>query len=164
MGPHWERTADPPHDEAPLYLDTVLQARRSFSLKAFKLMLIAVVIVNAAVASYFIAHHAFPVAGFMGLDVVGLWLAFHLNYQAAKAQERVRVAREHLHVARRTPKGAETHWVVSPLWARVAEDSLGVTIRSGGGGLRVAAFLSPKERAQFARVLDDALWRAKRGA
>ncbi|MES1201011.1 MAG: DUF2244 domain-containing protein [Pseudomonadota bacterium] len=163
MGPHWERTREPPHEDAPLYLDLTLKPHRSLSLKAFKWMLIAVIAVNLAVSAYFIAHHALPVAGFLGLDVLALWWAFRVNYRAAKAEEQVRLGREHLHVARRDPKGAETHWVVSPMWAKVAQDSGGVTIRSAGGCVRVATFLAPAERARVARTLDDALWRAKRG-
>ncbi|HVY84239.1 MAG TPA: DUF2244 domain-containing protein [Caulobacterales bacterium] len=163
MGPHWERTDEPPHVEAPHYLDLVLKPHRSLSQKAFRLMLIWVIAVNVAVSAYFIAHKAFPVAGFLGLDVFALWWAFRVNYRAAKAEEHVVLAREMLAVTQRDPKGAETHWVVSPLWAKVAQDARGVTIRSAGGMLRVAAFLSPDERLRFARKLDDALWRAKRG-
>ncbi|HWA01319.1 MAG TPA: DUF2244 domain-containing protein [Caulobacterales bacterium] len=163
MGPHWERIAEAPETDTPLYLDTVLKPHRSLSLRAFHLMLIWVIAVNVVIAGYFIAHHAFPVAGFLGLDVLALWWAFRVNYRAAKAEERVQLARETLAVTRRDPEGKEAHWAVSPMWAKVAQDARGVTIRSAGSGLRIASFLAPDERARFARKLDDALWRAKRG-
>jgi uncharacterized membrane protein len=50
------------------------------------------------------------------------------------------------------------------VWARVREESVGVSVWSGGGALRIGAFLAPEERAEFARQLDLALYRAKRGA
>jgi uncharacterized membrane protein len=162
MTPRWERTDRPPHT-ASLIMDAVLVPHRSLSQSAFKLMLALVICVNAAVAIAFVAQGAYPVAGFLGLDVLALWLAFRWNYRAAGVEERVRVAAGCVHLTRRGVKGDESHWVVNPLWARIDDDGRGVLIRAGAGAQRVAAFLSPPERAEFARALDDALWRAKRG-
>lgn len=164
MIPRWERVAGPPpiEDEA-LFMDAVLRPNRSLSLSAFKLMLIAVIAINAIVALVFIAQGAFPVAGFLGLDVLALWIAFRVNYRAGRAEERVRIGARQIHLERRDPRGASTHWVLNPVWAQVAHDDRGVLIRSGRGALRLAAFLSPDERAAFAEALSAALWRAKRG-
>lgn len=163
MGPRWERV-DAPEGDAPLFMDAELAPHRSLSMKAFRWMLIAVIAMNGALAAYFVfGHGAFPIAGFLGLDVLALWWAFHVNYRAARSREYVRVGREKLVVSRVDPKGRAKHWAVSPLWAKVGEDTAGVTIRSGGGWLRVGAFLPPEERAGFAEALQNALWRAKRG-
>lgn len=143
-------------------MDAVLTPHRSLSLHAFRWMIAAFAAVNAVVALVFILHGAYPVVGFMGLDVAALWLAFHLNYRAARRQERVQVAAGHIHLERRTQKGAD-HWVVSPLWARVSHDGpAGVRIASAGGVMRVGAFLSPREQGAFACALEEALRRAKR--
>ena len=53
MTPHWERSPDAPVLDEPLLMDAVLRPHRSFSLKAFKLMLLAVIAVNVAVAIFF---------------------------------------------------------------------------------------------------------------
>jgi uncharacterized membrane protein len=150
--------------DGQLFMDAVLRPHRSLSLRAFKLMLIAVIVVNVAVAVVFVSQGAFPVAGFMGLDVLALWLAFRWNYRAAQAAEYVRVAPGRVHVVAVDKDGAATHWVINPVWARVARDGRGVLVRDGAGQLRLGAFLSPKECATFAAALDAALWRAKRGA
>ena len=149
--------------EGQLFMDAVLRPHRSLSLKAFKLMLIAVIAVNAAVAIVFVSQGAFPVAGFLGLDVLALWLAFRWNYRDGQIAEYVRVAPGSVHVAALDKNGAATHWVLNPVWARVARDGRGVLIRDGQGQMRVGAFLSPKECEAFAAALDAALWRAKRG-
>jgi uncharacterized membrane protein len=164
MTPRWERSPDAPVMDGQLFMDAVLRPHRSLSLQAFRTMLIAVIAVNVAVAVVFIAQGAFPVAGFMGLDVLALWLAFRWNYRAAQAAEYVRIAPGKAHVAAVDANGAATHWVINPVWARVARDGRGVLIRDGAGQLRVGAFLSPKECETFAAALDAALWRAKRGA
>lgn len=164
MSPKWERIpAAPAPTDAKLFLDAVIKPHRSLSLGAFKIMLIVVIVFNVAVATVFWLRGAFPVAGFAGLDVLALAIAFRVNYNSAKAEERVRIDREHIHVERRKPNGAVDHWVVSPVWAKAVIDGLGVSIRTGGRALRVGSFLSPDERAALARQLDDALWHAKRG-
>ncbi len=163
MTPRWERTPAPPELDGALYMDAELRPHRSLSIAAFKAMLIGVIAINVAVAVFFWVQGAFPVAGFLGLDVLALWLAFHFNYRAARRVERVRVAAGKVHVAS-IDAGGERHWVLNPLWARVARDGPGVLVRAGKGQMRIGAFLSPKECESFAAALDAALFRAKRGA
>ena len=78
--------------DGALFLDAALRPHRSLSAEAFRAMLVAVIAANAAAAFVFIANGAFPVAGFLGLDVLALWLAFRWNYQDAQAAEYVRIA------------------------------------------------------------------------
>lgn len=164
MAPQWERTDQPPAmDGAPLFLDAVLRPHRSLSFAAFKLMLAVVILVNVVIAAVFISQGAYPVAGFLGLDVLALWIAFRINYRAARAEEHVRVAPAQLHLERRDPSGFSRHWVLNPIWAQVSQDNSGVAIRSGKQAMRVATFLSPDERRAFAIALREALFRAKRG-
>lgn len=164
MIPQWERAPGAPALEGKLYMDAVLRPHRSLSLAAFKLMFIAVIAANVAVAVFFIVQGAFPVAGFLGLDVLAIWLAFRINYRAARRVECVRIARDKVHVASTDPDGSTLHWVLNPLWARVLREGKGVVIRAGARQIRLGAFLSPKECASFAEALDAALYRAKRGA
>lgn len=144
-------------------MDVVLRPYRSLSQTAFRLMLIVVIVANLGVGAVFLAQGAIPVAGFMGLDVLALWLAFHVNYRAARREEHVRVAKGQIYVGSYDGKGGAAHWVLNPLWARVAREGPGVLVRAGGGQMRLGAFLSPKECVQLAAALDAALWRAKRG-
>jgi uncharacterized membrane protein len=162
MNPSWERTPSAPDLEGALYMDAVLRPHRSLSLSAFKTMLIAVIAINVVVAGFFWIQGAFPVAGFLGLDVLALYLAFRMNYRAAHREEHVRVAAGKVHVVSMDASG-ETHWVLNPVWASVAREGAGVLVRAGKVQLRLGAFLSPEECASFAQALDAALYRAKRG-
>lgn len=164
MTPQWERAPDAPVLEGKLYMDAVLRPHRSLSLAAFKLLFGAVIIANVVVAAFFVAQGAFPVAGFLGLDVLAIWLAFRFNYRAAKRVERIRIARDKVYVASTDAGGATLHWVLNPLWARVLREGQGVLIRAGARQIRMGAFLSPKECESFAAALSTALYRAKRGA
>lgn len=164
MKPRWERTPSPPHLSGQLFMDAVLRPNRSFSPRAFRWMLAGVIGVNIAVAAVFVAQGAFPVAAFLGLDVLALWLAFRWNYRAGREVQYVRVAPGKVHVASVSPAGEEAHWVLNPVWARVAREGPGVLIRDGAGQMRVGAFLSPKECESFAAALNLALHKAKRGS
>jgi uncharacterized membrane protein len=164
MTPRWERIAAPPSFEgATLFMDAVLRPHRSLSLAAFRLMLIVVIAVNLVIAVVFVAQGAFPVAGFLGLDVLALWIAFRLNYRAARVEEHVRVSRDCVHVASIRADGGEAHWTLNPLWARVAREGQGVLIRVGAEQMRMGAFLPAAECDSFAAALQAALHRAKRG-
>jgi len=122
-----------------------------------------VIVANLVAAIVSIANGAFPVAGFLGLDVLALWLAFRWNYRAGRIAEYVRVGAHRVHVASVDRKGAATHWVLNPVWARVLREGNGVLIRSGARQIRLGAFLSPKECDSLAAALDTALHRARRG-
>jgi uncharacterized membrane protein len=163
MTPTWERAPAPPPYAGALYMDAELRPHRSLSHAAFKLMLIVMIAMNAAIAIFFLVQGAFPVVAFLGLDVLALWLAFRINYRAARRIERVRVTRDQVYVSSADVDG-ERHWVLNPLWARVVREGSGVLIRAGEGQMRLGAFLSPKECAAFAAALNAALYRAKRGA
>lgn len=163
MTPQWERAPAPPVMDGELYMDAELRPHRSLSFTAFRLMLIVVIVANLVAAIVFIANGAFPVAGFLGLDVLALWLAFRWNYRAARIAEYVRVGAHSVHVASVGVKGEETHWVLNPVWARVLREGAGVLIRSGERQIRLGAFLAPKECESLAAALDVALHRARRG-
>lgn len=163
MTPTWERAQAPPEFEGDAFLDVVLRPHRSLSTAAFKLMLGGAIVANVAVALFFAAQGAFPVVGFLGLDVLALWLAFRFNYRAAQRVERVIVGKHQVYVSSRDAGRDAAHWVLNPVWARVMRDGAGVLIRSGATQMRLGAFLSMKECEHLEAALGAALFRAKRG-
>ncbi|MFZ4069095.1 MAG: DUF2244 domain-containing protein [Caulobacterales bacterium] len=162
MTPRWEKLPSPP--QAPtgaLFMDAVLRPNRSLSVKAFTLLIAVFVALNAAIGVMFALQGAYPVLAFLALDVVLVIVAFRINYRDGRAQERVQVAADRVHVVRRSVKGADAHWVVNPAWARVEGEDSAVRIAAGGRHLDVAAFLSPEERAAFAAALEAAIRKAR---
>jgi uncharacterized membrane protein len=163
MTANWERLQAPPPLADPVFMDAVLTPNRSLSQRSFARLLAAFALVNIAVSVLFALQGAYPVLFFLALDVGLLWAAFHLNYRAGRAVERVRVGRAFVHVERRAPKGAPDHWVVSPLWVQVLTEGDAVRIVSAGRDVAVGAFLSPPEREAFGAALRSALGRARGG-
>lgn len=160
MTPRWQRI-EGTTEQAPVLMDAVLAPNRSLSASAFRLLMVVFIIANAVPAVFFLLQGAYPVSGFFGLDVLALAWAFHVNYRSGRARERVQVSPAAVQVTHKRPDARETHWAVSPLWARVLDDPRAVRIAAGGSDLYVGGFLSPEEREEFAAALKAALSEAR---
>lgn len=109
---------------------------------------------------------AWPVIGFMGLDVLLIYIAFKLNFRALRLYEVVDLADGALTVTRVQPSGQEQSWSFNPYWVRLTLDerigrSSELALISHGKRLVFAAFLSDPERENFAAALTRALSAAK---
>lgn len=169
---------DPPSTEnsggsgaVRVFFDAILHPHRSLGRNGFRVLMAVVVVMNLIVAGIFVAHGAWPVVPFCGLDVLALWLAFRVSYRSARQYERVRLTETALTVQRVHWKRPERRWSFHPHWLRITHDEPAdhdrrgtagqVTLSSHGQSVGVGSFLSPDERSSFARALDDALslWR-----
>nr|WP_255636349.1 DUF2244 domain-containing protein [Azospirillum sp. 412522] len=153
-----------------VFFDAILHPHRSLGRSGFRVLMAVVVAMNLVVAGIFVAHGAWPVVPFCGLDVLALWLAFRVSYRSARQYERVRLTETALTVQRVHWKAPERRWSFHPHWLRISHDEPAehdrraagqVTLSSHGQSVGVGSFLSPDERSSFARALDDALrlWR-----
>jgi uncharacterized membrane protein len=115
----------------------------------------------------FLSHGAWPVFGFFGLDVVGLYIAFRVNYRAARAREEVSVSRTALDIRKVAPSGKSEAHHFNPFWARfsVARHSeIGITkmaVEAQGESVAIGGFLNPDDRESFAAAFTRALSTAK---
>lgn len=151
---------------ARLYLDAALAPTRSLSRRGFAILVIVFGSFNLALATMFKLAGAPFVPMFLGLDVLGLFAAFHLSYRGARQIERVQVSADAITVSRETPRFRRTVWTSATAFTRIeleTPDDHGARVRlsSKGQGLTLAAALSPKERVDFARALEDAIRAAR---
>jgi uncharacterized membrane protein len=145
--------------------DVVIHPHRSLGPFGFRLFIGILAGVNIAFAAVMISQRAWPVAGFLGLDVLAVYAAFRLNYAQARAFERVIIVGETLTVERVDQKGVRREWTFPSYWVSVwfeGDETDGtVTLRSHGRSLEVGSYLSPFERKDFAEALRRALREAK---
>lgn len=144
--------------EKPMLFDAVLQPHRSLSPRGFTILMILLGIVSFAAGISFISLGAWPVCGFFGLDVALVYLAFKLNYRAARNYETVQLTESTLRIARGGPKGVRESHSFQPHWVRVEMDdppehASQLRLTSHGRSVIVGSFLPPEERADFARAL-----------
>jgi uncharacterized membrane protein len=142
---------------------------RSLTKKNFHILLMIFSLMSFATTIPFVIAGAWPVAGFMGVDVLLFYLAFRANFRAACAYEDVRVTPIELQLAKVSPKGVRAEWRFNPSWVRldrVDHQEYGVqklALVSRGQSIEIGRFLGPDEKARFADGLSRALAEAKRG-
>ena len=144
----------------------VLHPHRSLSPRGFLILMSILCFVSFATGLAFYFIGAWPVLGFFGLDVLIVYIAFKLNYRAARAYETIEVTPQTLSVERVHANGRKQKAEFNPYWVRVLtqEDRHGrvaVALTSHGRSLRIAEHLSDDERREFATALKDALLRLK---
>jgi uncharacterized membrane protein len=113
---------------------------------------------------------AWPVVGFFGLDALAVYLAFKLNYRAARIYETVDVTPLELVVAKVSARGRRLEWRCNPTWVRLEEQRHAefgterVALVSRGQRFEIGGFLGPEQKHALALDLARALALARRGA
>lgn len=151
-----------------VFMDAEIRPNRSLSQRGFVVLITVVTVLNCAAAAVFIAMGAYLIPVFLGLDLVAIVVAFLVSFAAAKQIERVLVTDRQVQVFRETPTWRKLMWESPTAFTRVTlltEDDHAVDLRLALSGkeAQVAAALSPSERAEFAKALEDAIHRARRG-
>ncbi|HEX5931843.1 MAG TPA: DUF2244 domain-containing protein [Methyloceanibacter sp.] len=144
----------------------MLTPHRSLGPKGFMVLMAAVCVVSFATGLFFFLLGAWPVIGFMGLDVALIYVAFRLNFRALKLYETVDLTQDALTVTRVAPSGKSQSWSFNPYWVRLSlQPRLGrsseLSLASHGKRLVFASFLSDAEREDFASALSSALASAR---
>ncbi len=149
--------------------DATITPHRSLGQHGFRIVMTLVCLASVVSSIPFVVLGAWPVAGFFGIDVLALFIAFHVNFRHARAFERIVVTPLEVFLRKVSHHGREAVWRSNPAWTRLEKQAdedyglLGLTLVSRGRSVPVAAVLSPQERAGFADALGAALARARRG-
>ena len=144
------------------HFTAVLSPHRSLGPKGFMVLMAAVCAISFATGLLFYLIGAWPVIGFMGLDVALIYVAFKLNFRALRRYEVVALTKDALTVTQVAPSGKSQSWSFNPYWVRLSlEPRLGrsseLSLASHGRRLVVASFLTDPEREDFASALGAAL-------
>jgi uncharacterized membrane protein len=141
-------------------LDIVLYPARSLPAAGFYALMAAIVALSIAIGVGFVLAGAWPVSGFLGLDVLLVYLAFRWNYREGRRAELIRLDREGLCVRQIGPDGRARDWRFEPYWVRVTVDEghdRRLLVGSRGRALAIGTFLTAEERVELARALRAAL-------
>ena len=150
---------------APL-LDLTLRPHRSLSRRGFVVLMGLLVAVSFVAGMAFLAVGAWPVVGFLGIDVLLVWIAFRVSFARSRARERLTLHADRFEIERTDRWGRRERRQLEPYWLTVelADQGAGaplVRLRSRGKSTIVGAFLGAGERMQLARTLEESLarWR-----
>lgn len=149
--------------------DATITPHRSLGQNGFRIVMTLVCLASVISSIPFVVLGAWPVAGFFGIDILALFVAFHVNFRHARSFERIVVTPLEIFLRKVSHHGRETIWRFNPIWTRLERQNdedyglLGLKLVSRGQSVAVASALSPHERAGFADALGSALSSARRG-
>jgi uncharacterized membrane protein len=152
--------------DPPPFFERVLLPHRSLPPRGFHVLMAILALVSLAVGIAFVSIGAWPVCGFFGLDVGLVYVAFRLNYRAARQRETLRLGADSFTVERIGIRGECQLWRFQPFWLRVVleertDHSNRLLLASHGRSLAIGDFVPPPARRELAGSLREALarWR-----
>ena len=155
--------------EDPPVFSAVITPHRSLGPEGFRILMGMAGLVAGLVSLRFIALGFWPVSGFLGLDLLGLYVAFRISYRRGRAFEEVTLTPFELLFRRVTHRGETREWRLNPVWTKIVRETHAefglqrLALVSGAQRIVIARELSPGEREDLADELSRALSRVKRG-
>ena len=158
-----------PAGETEPVFSALITPHRSLGPQGFRVLMTLLCLAAALIAVRFVAMGFWPVSGFLGLDIVGLYVAFQVSYRRGRAFEEVRLDLAELMLRQVTHRGVAREWRLNPLWTRLVRETheefglQRLALVSRGERIVIGGALSPGERAHFADAFGAALSRVKQG-
>jgi uncharacterized membrane protein len=141
-----------------------LTPHRSLTRHGFTILMGVIIGANLAGGLFFLIIGAWPVIGFLGVDVLLVWLAFRSNYADGQRAERIEITDHELvleRMAERQPRYQQRfarRWVRVELDVDAERELIGpLYLRFQGQRTQIASFLGGEERQAFAKALKAAL-------
>jgi len=151
------------------FFRAILTPHRSLGRNGFVVLMAILAGVGFGTGIVFLALGAWPVFGFLGLDVLLVYLAFRWNYLGARAFEEVQVSATEIAVRKVSHRGKVQEHRFNPFWAKLAivrvedENVARITLSARGTAVDIGGFLNPDDRTSFAGALQAAMAAAKAG-
>jgi uncharacterized membrane protein len=148
---------------------------RSLSPRGFALVMAALGSLAFCIGLGFFLLGAWPVIGFLGLEILVVWIAFKLNYRAAKRRQHLTATTKKLRIENVSPEGDRdttempTAWVQVELTPREEPEMRSrqrqkIIARSHGNTAEIGQFLHPAETLRLAREVGRMVERARAAA
>lgn len=116
----------------------------------------------------FFAIGAWPVIGFLGLDVLILYGAFKLSYRSGQRYEDVSVSRSAIQLKQVSPSGRAKWFRWNPFGTRFEvsrHEEIGITrmaLANRSEQVEIGSFLNPADKESFSEAFKAAINTAKR--
>ena len=145
---------------------------RSLSRKGFAIVMGVLAGFLFIIGLGFFLAGAWPVIGFLGLELLVVWGAFKLNYRAARHRETIHTTTEDVTVESQTPAGQRAEKSFPLGWLRVnltpteapsvkSRIQQKIILSSHGEHAEIGKYLHPAEKAGLSRDIDAMIDRAR---
>ena len=143
-------------------LDITVLPYRSLSKKNFRNLMVIVSIIFFSIGVFFWSLGAWPVFGFLGLDVLLLYLAFKINYKKGEIFENLKLFKSNLVITRVFPSGKSQKWSLEPYWTKVdllntSPNEYKLVLKSKEKVVLLGAFLNLNDKKKLMKRINDAL-------
>ena len=105
------------------FLNLTIYPHRSLSRNGFIILMFIFGSICLIGGTIFWFLGAWPVFGFIGLDVWLLYYAFKINYRSGEIFETLKIEKEKFLITRNFPSGKQQSWNLEPYWASVELNS-----------------------------------------
>ena len=148
------------------FLDITVLPYRSLSKKGFRYLMIIVAAIFFSIGIFFWIIGAWPVFGFLGIDVFLLYYAFKINYKNGEIFENLKLLKKNLHITRNFPSGKVQSWDLEPYWTKVEMSSShsptqNLIIKSRDKVVMIGSFLNFKDKKKLMKKINEALEKYK---
>ena len=140
-----------------VHFATSLKPHRSLSAEGFRFVMMGAVAANVVIALPLFVMGAWPVFGFMGLDIFLLWWLFKRSYFDARRTETLTLTDSDLVVVRIAPDGEREELRLDSYWLKVDATEERLVVTSRGNRVVIGRFLGPDERLRVAEQLKAAI-------
>ena len=153
----------------PAIFDLELRPSRPLQPRQVWLVLAGIAAVFLVLGARLLFLGAWPILPFMALDLALLAWALRESKRSGRQSEHLRLDADGLEYIRIAPHGDIRRRHLEAWWTRVELEDLGkyenrLWLKSKGDRLALGSFLSPAERVDIARVIEDGLARFRNRA
>ena len=144
------------------FLNITILPYRSLSKKGFKYLMFTVAFIFFSIGVFFWYLGAWPVFGFIGLDVILLYLAFKINYKSGEIFENIRIFSKKFVVTRNFPSGKKQIWNLDPYWAKAEivsplRNQHNLIIKSKDKAVLIGSFLNHNDQKKLTSKIQQAI-------
>ena len=140
-----------------VHFATSLSPHRSLSPEGFKWVIRGAIAANLAIGLPMLLFGAWPVLGFMGLDIWLLWWLFKRSYLDARRSETLLLTERELIVSSVAPDGEREEQRLDAYWLKIESTEERLVVSSRGNRTVIGRFLAPVERLHVGEQLKAAL-------
>jgi len=156
-----EEERESPANTGALFIS--LHPNRSLSRSGFIILMSIVSGISFVTGLKFWSMGAWPVFGFFGLDVLLIYLMFHLNFRSARQYETINIDKDLFQITRVAPNGRSVTEEFEPYWARSLIDQGTLWITNRGRAYQIGNFLGEEEKIEVQELITRALDTYRKG-
>ena len=139
---------------------------RSLSLRGFRILIVVLASLMSIIGLGFYLIGAWPVLGFLGLEIFIVWYAFKWNYRSGQLMETVAITPQQVDITRTDWRGHSKTICMNGVWIKAELDTkekkkCRLYLRQHANKLEIGAFMPPAEKPSLAVALNEAFARLR---